>query len=297
MCRTCGCSDDAQPVLTDLQTGAKVPLGTDRQHHDHERGHAHPHTHDHDHAHDDSHEHGHFHEHTHENAGASAHTHHHDNVIRLEQDLLAKNRLLAERNRGWLAGRDILALNLISSPGAGKTTLLERTIRDLADQLPISVIEGDQATLHDAERIQATGCRVVQINTGAGCHLEADMTARGLTQLDPPMHSVVMIENVGNLVCPALFDLGERAKVVIMSVTDGEDKPVKYPHIFRASEVMILNKIDLLPYLQFDVERCLHFARLVNPRLRVMQLSTMNGDGLDAWYGWLRELSPRLALS
>jgi hydrogenase nickel incorporation protein HypB len=207
----------------------------------------------------------------------------------LEQELLAKNRLLAERNRGWLAGRDILALNLISSPGAGKTTLLERTIRDLGGELPISVIEGDQATLHDAERIQRTGCRVVQINTGAGCHLEAGMTARGLNQLDPPLHSVVLVENVGNLVCPALFDLGEQAKVVIMSVTDGDDKPVKYPHAFRASQVMILNKIDLLPYVQFDVQRCLEFARLVNPRLQVLQLSATRGDGLDNWYAWLRE--------
>jgi len=206
---------------------------------------------------------------------------------------LAKNRLLAERNRGWLAGRDILALNLISSPGAGKTTLLERTIRDLAGELTISVIEGDQATLHDAERIQKTGCRVVQINTGAGCHLEAGMTGRGLTQLDPPLGSVVLIENVGNLVCPALFDLGERAKVVIMSVTDGDDKPVKYPHAFRSSEVMILNKIDLLPYVQFDVQRCLEYAHLVNPRLRVLQLSATRGDGMDDWYSWLREKSAK----
>jgi hydrogenase nickel incorporation protein HypB len=273
MCRTCGCSDEAQPTLTDLQTGAKMPVSTDRHQHDR------PHTHEHDHHHHHDHQDGHDHDHSHD----------HGHVIVLEQELLAKNRLLAERNRGWLAGRDVLALNMISSPGAGKTTLLERTIRDLADELPISVIEGDQATLHDAERIQATGCRVVQINTGAGCHLEAAMTARGLDQLDPPLHSVVMIENVGNLVCPALFDLGERAKVVIMSVTDGEDKPVKYPHAFRASQVMILNKIDLLPYVQFDVERCLEFARLVNPRLRVLQLSATRGDGLEAWYGWLRE--------
>lgn len=214
----------------------------------------------------------------------------------MEQELLAKNRLLAERNRGWLAGRDVLALNLISSPGAGKTTLLERTIRDLADELPISVIEGDQATLHDAQRIQATGCRVVQINTGAGCHLEAAMTGRGFDQLDPPLHSVVMIENVGNLVCPALFDLGERAKVVIMSVTDGEDKPVKYPHAFRASQVMILNKIDLLPYLQFDMDRCLAFARLVNPHLQVLPVSASRGDGLAPWYDWLRAQRLQLAV-
>ncbi len=292
MCRTCGCSDDAQPTLTDLRSGAKVPLSTDRQHHDQDH---HEHDHDHHHVHADGDDHG--PDHTHEPESGAAHAHHHGHVIHLEQELLAKNRLLAERNRGWLAGRDILALNLISSPGAGKTTLLERTIRDLADEVSISVIEGDQATLHDAERIQATGCRVVQINTGAGCHLEAAMTARGLDQLDPPLHSVVMIENVGNLVCPALFDLGERAKVVIMSVTDGEDKPVKYPHAFRASELMILNKIDLLPYLQFDVERCLDFARLVNPSLRVLQLSTTRGDGLEHWYDWLREQCLRLAPS
>jgi hydrogenase nickel incorporation protein HypB len=207
----------------------------------------------------------------------------------LEQDLLAKNRLLAERNRGWLAGRGIVALNLISSPGSGKTTLLERTIRDLDGELPVSVIEGDQATLHDARRIEATGCKVVQINTGAGCHLEADMTARGLQQLDPPLRSLVLIENVGNLVCPALFDLGEHAKVVIMSVTEGEDKPVKYPHAFRGADLMILNKIDLLPYVAFDVERCLAFARDVNPRLAVLQISATRGDGLAEWYAWLRE--------
>jgi hydrogenase nickel incorporation protein HypB len=181
-----------------------------------------------------------------------------------------------------------LALNLISSPGAGKTTLLERTIRELPN-LPISVIEGDQATIHDAERIRATGCNVVQINTGVGCHLEADMTARGLEQLDPPLHSLVIIENVGNLVCPSLFDLGERAKVVIMSVTDGEDKPAKYPHAFRASEIMILNKVDLLPYVDFDVDRCLNFARQVNPQLRVFQMSTTRGDGLQQWFNWLHE--------
>src|SRR5208283_6134097 len=149
-----------------------------------------------------------------------------------------------ERNRGWLAGRNILALNLVSSPGAGKTTLLERTIRDLSGDLPLNVIEGDQETTNDAERVRATGCRVVQINTGAGCHLDAMMVARGLEQLDPPLSSVVMIENVGNLVCPALFDLGEHAKVVIASVTEGDDKPIKYPHMFRAGTVMLLNKVD-----------------------------------------------------
>ena len=206
----------------------------------------------------------------------------------LEENLLAKNQLLAERNRGWLAGREILALNLVSSPGSGKTTLLERTLRDLKNEITIGVIEGDQATINDAERIRATGCKAIQINTGTGCHLEADMLAHGLQQLDPPRGSVVMIENVGNLVCPALFDLGERAKVVILSVTEGEDKPIKYPHRFRASSLMLLNKIDLLPHLRFDVERCIAYAREVNPQIEVIRLSAESGEGMVAWYAWLR---------
>jgi hydrogenase nickel incorporation protein HypB len=198
------------------------------------------------------------------------------------------NNQLAERNRGWLAGRKALALNLVSSPGAGKTTLLERTIRDLAHEFPLHVIEGDQETVNDAERIRATGCRVVQINTGSGCHLDAAMLSRALEQLDPPLNSIILIENVGNLVCPALFDLGERAKVLIASVTEGEDKPLKYPHMFRASTLMLLNKIDLLPYVSFDVGRCLEYARQVNPNLRILQISATRGDGLTEWYSWLR---------
>jgi hydrogenase nickel incorporation protein HypB len=216
-------------------------------------------------------------------------THHlHGTTIALEQNLLAKNDLLAAQNRGWFRGRNILALNLVSSPGAGKTTLLTRTIQDLKDQLVFSVIEGDQATANDAQRIRETGCNVVQINTGTGCHLEAAMVERGLHELNPPLNSVVMIENVGNLVCPALFDLGEQAKVVILSVTEGEDKPIKYPHMFRASQVMILTKIDLLPYVQFDVDRYLDYARQVNPQLQVFQVSAMTGSGLEGWYEWLR---------
>jgi hydrogenase nickel incorporation protein HypB len=270
VCATCGCSDDSEAKLTDLQSGETIVLNAPRDH-----GHSHP-----GHHHDHPHEHGH---------DGHAHSHQHGTVISLEQEVLARNNTLAERVRGWLAGRSILALNLVSSPGAGKTTLLERTIRDLGQELPLSVIEGDQQTLHDAQRIQATGCRVVQINTGTACHLDAAMMARALQQLDPPRDSVVMIENVGNLVCPALFDLGERAKVVIVSVTEGDDKPIKYPHMFRASEVMILNKIDLLPHVQFDVERCLGFARQVNPKIQILQLSATRGDHLDRWYGWLRE--------
>ena len=210
-------------------------------------------------------------------------------MVALEARILAKNDAEAVKNRAWFSGREILALNLVSSPGAGKTTLLERTIRDLKDELPIYVLEGDQATTNDGERIRAAGAPAVQVNTGTGCHLEADIVARGLMQLRPPAGSVVMIENVGNLVCPAMFDLGERAKVVILSVTEGEDKPLKYPHIFRAAEIMILNKTDLLPHVDFDVERAIENARAVNPDIVVLQVSARTGEGLQAWYGWLRE--------
>lgn len=268
MCATCGCSDDSGTKLTDLQTGETIALAKPHHHH-HEHGHHH-----HDHIHDRDHSHSQLHEHR--------------KVVTLEQEVLARNNRMAERVRGWLAGRGILALNLVSSPGAGKTTLLERTIRDLQDELRISVIEGDQQTLNDARRIQEAGCRVVQINTGTACHLDALMIARALQQLDPPTGSIVMIENVGNLVCPALFDLGEWAKVVITSVTEGEDKPIKYPHMFRAASLMILNKVDLLPHLRFDVDRCINYARQVNPRIGVLNLSAETGEGLTAWYDWLR---------
>jgi hydrogenase nickel incorporation protein HypB len=269
--------------------------------HDHQNTHDHAHSRDHQHTHDHIHEHEHPHTHPHPSSEAlalepaHAHAREHGTSVTLEQDILAKNQLLAERNRGWLAGRSILALNLVSSPGAGKTTLLERTIRDLGDTLPLTVIEGDQATLNDAERIRATGTRVVQINTGTGCHLDAGMVSRALTQLDPPLRSVVMIENVGNLVCPALFDLGEQQKVLILSVTEGEDKPVKYPHMFRASGLLLLNKIDLLPHLNFDVARCIEYARRVNPAIEILQVSAQTGEGMDAWYAWLRSHSADLS--
>lgn len=272
MCTTCGCSDGGEATITDPETGKTLHA------HDHEHEHGHDHGHHH-HVHGD-HVHHHDHEHSHD--------HEHGTLVALQEQILAKNNRLAERNRGWFAGRNVLALNLVSSPGSGKTTLLERTLRDLKDEFSFHVIEGDQETQTDAERIRATGCKVVQINTGTGCHLEAEMLARGLKELAPPPNSVVMIENVGNLVCPALFDLGERAKAVVLSVTEGEDKPIKYPHMFRASQVMILNKIDLLPYVAFDVERCLAYARRVNPRLRVFQVSALKGDGLRDWYDWLR---------
>jgi hydrogenase nickel incorporation protein HypB len=177
---------------------------------------------------------------------------------------------------------------LVSSPGAGKTTLLERTLTDLKTELPISVVEGDQATSNDAERIRATGVPAVQINTGTGCHLEADMLARALDTLQPAPASLLMIENVGNLVCPALFDLGERAKIVIFSVTEGEDKPLKYPHMFGAAAVLLLSKTDLVPHLRFDIDRAIENALTVNPRLEVFRVSAYTGDGLPQWYAWVK---------
>ncbi|MCX7593051.1 MAG: hydrogenase nickel incorporation protein HypB, partial [Fischerella sp.] len=239
--------------------------------------------------------HSHTHDHLHEEA-SQIHAKIHGTTINLEQDILAKNNLIAAQNRGWFKGRNILALNLMSSPGAGKTTLLTRTINDLKHQLTISVIEGDQETINDAKKIQATGCKVVQINTGTGCHLDATMIERGLQKLNPPLDSVVMIENVGNLVCPALFDLGEHLKVVILSITEGEDKPIKYPHMFRASEIMILTKIDLLPYVQFDVEKCIEYAQQVNPHIKIFQVSALTGTGLENWYEWLTQKVVNLSI-
>ena len=278
MCSTCGCSDGAETRLT-------VFSG------DHNIGHSHAddgHHHG-DHHHDHSHE-GHEHHHDHD----EAHGHSHEEkpisrTLQLEQDILSKNNQLAEHNRGWLEGREIAAFNLMSSPGAGKTSLLERTIRELGTEIRICVVEGDQETTLDAQRIGATGCRAVQINTGSGCHLDAAMLSDALKRLKPPAGSVLMIENVGNLVCPALFDLGESAKVVIASVTEGEDKPLKYPYMFRLADLMLLNKIDLLPYVPFDVDRCIAYARQVNPALKVLQLSVLKGDGMEAWYSFLRE--------
>ena len=208
--------------------------------------------------------------------------------VSLEQSILAKNDRLAEQNRRWLAARGGVAVNLMSSPGSGKTTLLERTIRALSNTLPVCVVEGDQETLIDAQRIRATGCQVVQINTGAGCHLDAAMLAEGLRRLDPPFGALVLVENVGNLVCPALFDLGERTRTVVASVTEGVDKPLKYPHMFRSADLVVLNKIDLLPYVDFDVDRFGEHARMVNPGARILRTSATRGDGLDSWTAWLR---------
>ncbi len=206
----------------------------------------------------------------------------------LEQDILLKNNLKAERNRGYFLAKDILALNPVSSPGSGKTSLLERTLADLHGELNCSVIEGDQQTTNDADRIAATGAPVVQINTGKGCHLDADMIEDAVQKLKPENNSVVIIENIGNLVCPAMFDLGEQSRVVIISVTEGDDKPLKYPDMFQSSDLCIINKIDLLPYVNFDCEKAKTYARQVNPKLEFIELSATRGQGLDQWYHWLK---------
>ncbi len=282
MCINCGCSDNAQGRVTLLENGETIDNGDGGENSNHNHTHTHTladgtvitHTHEEDISH---------------SLGKSSeiHARMHGTTITLEREILGKNDRIAEQNRHWFQERGILALNLVSSPGAGKTTLLTRTINDLKSKLAISVIEGDQETINDAEKIRQTGCKVVQINTGTGCHLEAEMVRRGYLELNPPQNSLLAIENVGNLVCPALFDLGEKAKVAILSVTEGEDKPIKYPHMFRASQVAILTKIDLLPYLEFDVDRCLEYARQVNPHIQIFQVSSTTGAGLNDWYQWL----------
>jgi hydrogenase nickel incorporation protein HypB len=226
----------------------------------------------------------HAHEHAHEHG---QHEHAHGSLVAVERSLLDKNERFARANRRAFDARGIVAMNLMSSPGAGKTTLLERTIARLRD-VPVHVIEGDQATERDAERIRAAGAKAVQINTGAGCHLDAHQVAHAVEALALPPGALVLIENVGNLVCPALFALGEHEKIVVFSVTEGEDKPLKYPHMFRAADVLVLNKIDLLPHVDFDVERSLEYARRLRPDVRVFQLSATRGDGMDAWCDWLR---------
>jgi len=218
--------------------------------------------------------------------------HHHDKPkagekLSIEIDILAKNNRLAEGNRRYLRDKGIFALNLVSSPGSGKTTILERTLRDLSGSLRCAVIEGDQQTDNDARRIAATGVPAKQINTGAGCHLDAHMVGHAMEELPMDGLDVLFIENVGNLVCPASFDLGEAHKVVVLSVTEGEDKPLKYPQMFHAADVMLLNKVDLLPYLDFDLDRCLEMARRVSPGIRIFQLSAKSGEGMAEWYEWL----------
>ncbi|MGB8278989.1 MAG: hydrogenase nickel incorporation protein HypB [Methylovirgula sp.] len=281
---------------------------------DHPHDHQHGHTHDHDHAHDHSHDHGHAREHLHDHTHDYEHSEHHDHrydqgpaaldfgsgpvgvhvpglaperIIRIERDILSKNNAYAAENRAKFARNGIFALNFVSSPGSGKTSLLVRTIEDMKSRFPISVIEGDQQTANDALRIRATGISAIQINTGKGCHLDAHMVSLALRGLDLASGGLLFIENVGNLVCPSAFDLGEAHKIVVLSVTEGEDKPLKYPDMFAAAELMLLNKADLLPHLDFNVGQCLANALRVNPRLQTLVVSARTGEGTAAFYAWI----------
>jgi hydrogenase nickel incorporation protein HypB len=208
-------------------------------------------------------------------------------MIQIEQDILAKNNAYAASNRKFFSGHGILALNLVSSPGSGKTALLVRTIEALAGRREVYVVEGDQQTSADADRIRATGAPAIQINTGKGCHLDGHMVGHAVEHLKPADGGIVFIENVGNLVCPAAFDLGEAHKVAILSVTEGEDKPLKYPNMFAASSLMLINKTDLLPYVDFDIEAAAANARKVNPAIKVLKVSARTGEGMGGWLAWI----------
>ncbi len=263
MCTTCGCGPEE--------------LNHDHHHHDHD----HHHSHEHEHEHGNGHVHSHSHDHSHAAENATART------VTVETDILAKNNRLARENRNLFFRKGIFVLNLVSSPGSGKTAILERTLLDLRERLRFAVIEGDQQTDNDAVRIAATGVPVKQVNTGAGCHLDAHMVSHAVENFDLDALDVLLIENVGNLVCPASFDLGENHKVVVLSVTEGEDKPLKYPAMFHNADVMLLNKVDLLPHVDFDMEKCKEMARRVNPDIQIFDVSSRTGEGMDGWYGWL----------
>jgi hydrogenase nickel incorporation protein HypB len=225
----------------------------------------------------------------HVHAAGNEHTHPSSKtIVDVERDVLHQNNLLAERNRGYFDAKNILAMNLVSSPGSGKTSLLERTLKDLKGELEFAVIEGDQQTTNDADRIHATGTKVTQINTGKGCHLDSHMVLHALQGMKPTNNSVLFIENVGNLVCPAMFDLGEKERVVIISVTEGDDKPLKYPDMFHSSTLCIINKIDLLPYVPFDINKVKANAKKVNHNLEIIEVSCTSGEGLEKWYNWLK---------
>lgn len=288
--------------------------------HEHSHGHEHSHDHGHDHDHSHSHEHGHAHDHHHSHDHEHSHDHGHEQaaafapvvdkdnmhygmgeagthapgltqkrMVQIEMGVLDKNNQIAVHNREHLQEQGILALNLVSSPGSGKTTLLTRTLNYLKDKVPCAVIEGDQQTTNDAERIRATGVPAIQVNTGKGCHLDAQMVHDAMHHLGLKDNSLLFIENVGNLVCPAGFDLGEQHKVAILSVTEGEDKPLKYPHMFAAADLMLINKIDLLPYVNVNIEACVNAARRVNPDIDVIVLSATTGEGMNEWVAWLQD--------
>jgi hydrogenase nickel incorporation protein HypB len=294
MCETCGC-------------GASGKFTIHNPHHSHDHHHEHDHDHHHGqyHAHDEDsehsqdhshmHSHVHSHEHSHEHIHEHSHEHNHEHSpekrseksIDLNIDILSENRRIAGINRDYFRSENILCLNLVSSPGSGKTTILENTIRHLIAKDRISVIEGDQQTLIDAERIEKSGAPAIQINTGSGCHLDAKMVETAVKKLNPAKDSMLFIENVGNLVCPALFDLGESKRVVVISVTEGDDKPLKYPYMFQSSHLCVINKSDLLPYVDFSIERVMKYANSINPDLEFITLSARSGEAMDKWYSWL----------
>jgi hydrogenase nickel incorporation protein HypB len=290
MCTTCGCGSPAEANEPD-GAGAAGRHGAGD---DHDAAHRHGHDHGHDHGHGHGHGHDHDHDHGHGNAHGAGQQHADDESarrVRVERDILSKNDGFARRNRAHFGQHGIFALNLLSSPGSGKTSVLVRTIEQLRGRQQVAVIEGDQQTSLDAERIQGAGAPAFQINTGKGCHLDAHAVGHAIDHLAPPDGSLLLIENVGNLVCPAAFDLGEAYKVVVLSVTEGEDKPLKYPDMFRAAQLMLLNKIDLLPHLEFDVRKTLEFARRVNPALQVIALSARTLEGFDRWLAWIEHES------
>lgn len=290
MCNTCGCNQPNEISYHKFSDGDTHEHHYEHEHEHQHQGirHSHPHHHHYHHHHEEGnvvhsheqHEHSELHEHEHE--------HEHEHYYKIERNILDKNELMAERNRGFFEGKNIITFNLVSSPGAGKTSLLEKTIVDLKEEFEMAVIEGDQQTTYDAERIHKTGARVIQINTGTGCHLDSIMVNKAVKELNPVDNSILFIENVGNLVCPALFDLGEYKRIVIISTTEGEDKPLKYPYMFTTSHLCIINKTDLLPYLDFDTGKFKEYASRINQKIEFIELSVKNGDGLNKWYDWIR---------
>jgi hydrogenase nickel incorporation protein HypB len=254
MCKDCGCS--GSPA------------------HAHGPGHHHDHQHDHDH--------GHHHDHAPAPASAPA-----GRTVEVRQSVLSENDRLAERNRGYFAARGMLVLNVVSSPGSGKTALLERTLTDLHARVPMAVIVGDLATDNDAQRLRRSGAPAVQITTGTACHLDAHQVRHGLEDLAPAQPEILFIENVGNLVCPASFDLGEDLRVVVIAVTEGEDKPLKYPVIFHNADAVLVNKIDLAAAVDFPRDLALANLRQAAPRAAIFEVSARTGAGLEAWYDWL----------
>ncbi len=298
MCEDCGCGIVERFGVIPLQDRPEAPVrlaeagGHSHSHgpgHSHSHSHGdHDHTHEHDHGHSHSHDHDHDHDHDHGH-GAHTHDHHHDTrTVSVVASLTAHNDRLAERNRGFFKGKGMFAINLLSSPGSGKTALIEATIRKFNEECPMAVVVGDLETANDAERIRGQGAPVVQITTGTACHLDAEMVARGVEALDLDGIRLLLIENVGNLVCPAAFDIGEDARVALFSVTEGEDKPLKYPPLFHSAELVLVTKIDLAEACEFDREKAFASIRQASPAAKIIEVSSKTGEGFDAWLDWLR---------